>query len=119
MSNCVVVDLLDLTEKYRSFVDFLTHSCSRQLYQDDFLVFVKPLEGTNQCNLTFRWYCSAFETAKVSNIMDSRHHEKLLSKYFKKFNLLIEKDTFSWNVIVSTPVNQSSVLSVALPCTKD
>lgn len=119
LQNCLVVDLMNLTDKYRSFVEFLTKECSAQLYKDDFLVFVLP-DGKNQnhCDLTFRWYCSSFKPELVSTIKDPRDHEKLLGKYFKNFDLLIQKDISSWKVIVSTPANQSRQHSVALPCSK-
>lgn len=103
--------LEQLQDKIKAFNDLLSVWCSYEKYHDDFLIYVMP---DGEFNLTFRWFCYKLIRKLSCDTDDTRDHEFILREHFKKFNLLIQKEDYSWKVIVSTPVNQPSVKCVSL-----
>ena len=89
----------DLRGQFRALLNLSLESCSKELYNDDFLIYID--HDINQHNLKFRWYCNKFFGR--ANTSDSRNHEDLLRKHFEHYNLTINKGSDSWCITVSAP----------------
>lgn len=103
-----------LQEKLGALSKLLTVWCSYEKYHDDFIICVMP---DGEFNLTFRWFCygvNKYLNKLFDGKLDTRDHELILREQFKQFDLLIQKEGYSWEVTVSTPVLRPSVKCITV-----
>lgn len=85
-------------------MDFARGACSKEEYRDWFLISVMDgkASSTTRREKTIRlvWFCSGLDKNSKD---DSRNHEALLRHHFRKYDLIIEKKSGRWVILVVTP----------------